>query len=245
MVTEAGFLSVSEAARQLGVTEVTIRSDLAALERAGSLRRVRGGAIARQVRETPLEATARRDAELKRAIGESAAALVRSGTSILLDVGSTALAVAHALVERQELSDVVVVTNGLRTALALEPAIPRMTVVVTGGTLRPLQHSLVDPMASRTLADLHVDLAVLGCNGIEESGRVSNLNLPEAEVKRSMLRSATRRMLVADASKFGQSHLGTIGELAGFDVVVTAGTEAAQLAAVAREHGCEAVVAGS
>jgi len=244
MVTESGFVSVAEAARALRVTEVTIRSDLGALERAGMVRRVRGGAVVRQVRETPVEATSRRDAAVKRAIGEHAAASIASGTSVLLDVGSTVLAVARGIVARQDLADVVVVTNGLGTALELEPAIPRITVVLTGGTLRPLQHSLVNPLASQVLADLHVDLAILGCNGVDESGRVSNLNLPEAEVKRSMLQVASRRMLVADASKFGQSHLGAIGDLTDFDTVVTGGSGAGRLAALAREHGCDAVIAG-
>jgi DeoR family transcriptional regulator of aga operon len=243
MVSSAGFVSVADAALRLGVTEVTIRSDLGALEGAGALRRVRGGALARQVREAPVEASALRDAAVKRAIGEGAAAQVRSGSAVFLDVGSTALAVATALVERHDLSDVVVVTNGLSTALALEAAIPRLTVVVTGGTLRPLQHSLVDPLASRMLADLHVDLAMLSCNGIEESGRVSNLNLPEAELKRIVLRGATRRLLVADASKFRQSHLGAIGTLDDFQMLVTAGAGAPELAEVARKHDCDAVVA--
>lgn len=100
-------------------------------------------------RESPVEATAERAAEVKRAIGRRAAALVTSGSSILLDVGSTTLAVARALVARAELSELTVVTNGLSIALALEAAIPRFTVVVTGGTLRPLQHSLVNPLAVR------------------------------------------------------------------------------------------------
>jgi len=243
MVLQAGFLSVPDAALRLGVTEVTIRSDLGTLEAAGVLRRVRGGAVARQVREAPVEASARRDADLKQALGDAAAAHVRSGTAVFLDVGSTALAVAHALVARHELTDVVVVTNGLSTALALEPAIPRLTVVLTGGTLRPLQHSLVDPLASRALEDLHVDLAVLSCNGIEESGRVSNLNLPEAELKRLVLARATRRLLVADGSKFRQSHLGAIGALDDFEVLVTGGAGAPEFAALAREHGCDAVLA--
>ena len=58
-------------------------------------------------------------------------------------------------------------TNGLSIALELEPEIPRFQVVVTGGTLRPRQHSLVDPLAASMLRDVHVDLAVIGCNGVD------------------------------------------------------------------------------
>ena len=228
LVAEDGFVRVTDASELLGVSDVTLRGDLSALERAGAVRRVHGGAMAVPGvgRESPVEATAERDAELKRAIGRRAAALVSSGSSILLDVGSTTLAVARALVARTDLADLTIVTNGLSIALALEAAIPRFTVVVTGGTLRPLQHSLVNPLAEQTLAGLHVDLAILGCNGVDAAGRVTNLNLPEAEVKRAMLVASAARILVADGSKAGQRHLGLIGGLSEFGVLVSGGVGA-------------------
>jgi DeoR family transcriptional regulator of aga operon len=248
LVAEEGFVRVTDAAELFGVSEVTLRSDLSALERAGAARRVHGGAMAAQGerRESPVEATAERDAGVKRAIGRRAAALVTSGSSILLDVGSTTLAVARALVARTELSDVTIVTNGLSIALALEPAIPRFTVVVTGGTLRPLQHSLVNPLAGQTLAGLHVDLAILGCNGIDtgpgDDGRVTNLNLAEAEVKRDMVAASTERMLVADGSKAGQRHLGLIGTLADFSTLITGGAGADALRVPGEVAGVRVVV---
>jgi DeoR family transcriptional regulator of aga operon len=237
---------VTDAAELFGVSEVTLRSDLSALERAGVLRRVHGGAMAAtgSARESPVETTAERDAEVKRAIGRRAAALVGSGSSILLDVGSTTLAVARALVARTELSDVTIVTNGLSIALALERAIPRFTVVVTGGTLRPLQHSLVNPLAGQTLAGLHVDLAILGCNGITRDGRVTNLNLAEADVKRDMVGASTERMLVADGSKAGRQHLGLIGALTDFATLVTGGAGADALREPAEEAGTRLLVVG-
>lgn len=245
LVAEEGFVRVTDASELFGVSDVTLRSDLSALEAAGALRRVHGGAmVARgEDRESPVEATAERDAEVKRAIGRRAAGLVTSGNSILLDVGSTTLAVARALVARAELNELTVITNGLSIALALEPAIPRFTVVVTGGTLRPLQHSLVNPLAGQTLAGLHVDLAILGCNGVDAEGRVTNVNLPEAEVKREMLAAADHRMLVADGSKAGRRHLGLIGRLAEFDTMVTGGHGTEALRAPAAAAGTRLVIA--
>jgi DeoR family transcriptional regulator of aga operon len=245
LVAEEGFVRVADASEMFGVSEVTLRSDLSALEAAGALRRVHGGAMAvrGEGRESSVEATTERDAEVKRAIGRRAAALVTGGSSILLDVGSTTLAVAHALVERAELADLTVITNGLSIALALEQAIPRFTVVVTGGTLRPLQHSLVNPLASQTLAALHVDLAIVGCNGIDDEGRITNVNLPEAEVKRAMLAAADSRMLVADGSKAGQRHLALITELGEFGTLVTGGAGADALRATAATAGTRVEVA--
>jgi DeoR family transcriptional regulator of aga operon len=223
LVASRGFLRVIDAADMLGVSEVTIRGDLTALEDAGELTRVHGGAMPRQAvdSEASLERTQSLAAESKRAIGAAAASLVESGQSVILDVGSTALAVAHALVDRDDLDNVAVITNGLSIALALEPALPRLTVVVTGGTLRPLQHSLVNPGASAFLESLHADLAFIGCNGIDLEHGVTNINYPEAEVKRRMMLSAKRRVLVTDGSKLGQVHLGQVGMVDEFDLLVT------------------------
>lgn len=227
-VREDGILRVADAAAEFGVSEVTVRADLGRLEAAGLVRRVHGSALPVRggPREEPLERVSARDAAAKRAIGRRAAGLVDSGTSVLLDVGSTTLAVAHALVDRVgrgELDELVVVTNGLSIALALEQAVPRITVVLTGGTLRPLQHSLVDPGASESLAHMHVDLAILGCNGIDDEGRITNLNLAEAQVKRAMLAASAAHIVVADSAKLGVRHLGTIGVADAATTLVTAG----------------------
>ena len=238
-----GFVSVADLSAELGVSDVTLRADLDGLARAGVLRRVHGGALpsSGSVREASVETTAAREADLKSRIGRRAAALVSDGDSILLDVGSTTLAVARALVARSDLTDVVVITNGLAIALALEPAIPRFTVVLTGGTLRPLQHSLVNPLVSNALDGVHVDLAVIGCTGIDDTGRVTNVNLPEAEVKRQMMDAASRRVLVADASKAGRRDLGLVGRLAEFETWVVAGAPSAPAADLASAAGVELI----
>jgi DeoR family transcriptional regulator of aga operon len=225
-IVDRGFLRVADASAELGVSAVTVRSDLTALEIAGAIVRVHGGAMPRgtgSAGESSFEASLSHEASAKLAIGRRAAAMVSSGQSVLLDVGTTALAVAHALARRTDLSDVLVVTNGLSIALALEPGMPRLTVVVTGGTLRPLQHSLVNPFASAFLESLHGDIAFIGCNGVDPEVGVTNINLPEAEVKRRMMESAARRVLVADASKLGSRRLGNVGPLSDFEALVTAG----------------------
>jgi DeoR family transcriptional regulator of aga operon len=75
---------------------------------------------------------------------------------------------------------------------------------------------------------LHADLAIVGCTGVAD-GQVTNVNLPEAAVKRAMIESAATRMLVADVSKFGRRDLVAVAPLDAFDTIVTAGAGAAQL----------------
>jgi DeoR family transcriptional regulator of aga operon len=97
----------------------------------------------------------------------------------------------------------------------------RFTVVVTGGTLRALQHSLVDPLASVVLDRLHPDVAFIGCNGIDVDRGVTNVNLPEAEVKRRMVDASARTVVVADGAKLGRTHLGSVAPLDLVDTLLT------------------------
>ena len=133
-----GQVSIADLRDRLGVSEVTIREDLKHLEIKGVLTRVRGGAVASRIgaMEMPLEETSTANRAEKMAIAAHAAATVANGQTIIIDVGSTTTEMAKAL--SPELSRVVVITNGLNIALILE-SLPGVSVIVTGGTLRPLQ----------------------------------------------------------------------------------------------------------
>ena len=246
LLSARGFVRVADASLELGVSEVTIRGDLTALARDGRAVRVHGGAMPADAlvdRESPVESTRDRDAAAKRAIGVAAAGLVSSGDCVYLDAGSTALAVADALLDRRELHDVIVVTSSLALALALEPAIPRLEVIVTGGTLRPLQHSLVNPFAAPMLASLRFDLAFIGCNGIHPLNGVTNVNLPEAEVKTLAVRATRRAVLIADGGKLGRTEVAVIGEIVDFATLVTAGPAPDGVLDALRATGIEVVAA--
>jgi DeoR family transcriptional regulator of aga operon len=176
---------------------------------------------AQGLRERPFAETSLAASDQKRAIGVAAAAMVQSGQTIILDVGTTTAAVAQALIDRSELSDVVIVTNALNIAVTLEAAVPRFTVIVTGGSLRPLQHSLVAPLAGTVLQHVRADIAFIGCSGIDVDAGVTNVNLPEAEMKRMMLATASKVVVVADPSKLGVSQNSRVAALAEIDELIT------------------------
>ncbi len=228
LVRDRGFVRVAELSAAFGISEVTVRSDLDVLEAAALLARVHGGAVAagrEPIAEPPFERSLSELWEQKQRIAAAAAALVVSGSSLILDVGTTSTALARALVARVELVDLVIFTNGLSVALELESAIPRFTVIVSGGTLRPLQHSLVNPLADSLFASIHADIAFIGCNGVDGAHGVTNINLPEAEIKQRMLGAARLRVVLADSSKIARVHLGRVGTLQEFDRLIT-GVEA-------------------
>ncbi len=223
MLLASEYVKVLDISDEFGVTTVTARGDLEQLAREGYARRVHGGAVALRSSdpERPVEATIDTEREAKKEIAAEAAQLVKPGQTVIIDVGSTALALAQALVRRTELSDVTVITNGLSIALELEKAHPRLSVIVTGGMLRPLQHSLVQPLALDIFERINADIAFIGCNGVHPTRGVTNINLPEVEVKRAMMAASASSIVLADSTKLDRVSLGTIAAVGAFDTLIT------------------------
>lgn len=246
LIGRHGFVRVGDLSEAFQVSDVTVRSDLDLLDQQQSIRRVHGGAVLRGngMREPSFEEALEASADEKRSIALAAAASIESGSSVILDVGTTTTAIARALVERTDLDDVTVITNGLTIALELERAIPRFEVIVTGGTLRPLQHSLVEPLASVLLDRMHADVAFVGCTGVHPAGGITNVNLPEADLKRVMVGAATRAIVVADGSKVGRTHLGRIASLDEVDGLITGASAPDDVVDALRAAGLAVVVAG-
>lgn len=247
LLADVEFVRVSDLAERFDVSEVTVRADLDALGSRGMLRRVRGGAVPRPT--SPAE-RAFEDAEVaarpqKRAIARAAAALVNAGDTVILDVGTTTTAVAGALADRQDLEDVTVFTSSLTIAMALERAEDRFTIVVTGGTLRPRQHSLVEPLAGFILGSIHATIAFLGCNGVDVEAGITNVNLPETQIKKLILQAAHRRVVCADSSKLGTVALADVCGLDEIDLLLTDGGADERLLAELRETGLDVSVVPS
>lgn len=215
-----GQAHVGRLANRFGVSTVTIRTDLEYLEHQGLLRRTRGGAVPAEAKrfELPLEETRQVHAREKERIGRHAAGLVRDGETIIVDVGSTTTELARAL--SPSLRNVVVITSGLNIALLLESH-PGITVIVTGGTLRPLQHSLVNPYGSLLLQEINADKAFIGCNGVHPDKGFTNTNLQEAEIKRAMIEAARETIVLADHSKIMQVAAARIGPLEAAHLLIT------------------------
>lgn len=230
-----GFVRVTALAHRFGISEVTVRLDLDALANEGHLIRIHGGALPagdRRAEERTFERASAEAPEEKAAIGLEAAGLVKSSQIVMLDAGSTTNAVSRALVEKTDVDDALVVTNALPIAVELELCFPRITVLMTGGTLRPNQHSLVNPFGDLLFGEVRADIAIVGCNGVTAEHGVTNMKMPEAEMKRAMLRAASRKILVADSTKIGTVSNTRIADIGDFDLLIT--TKLADAAEVAR-----------
>jgi len=140
-------INVREISAQLGVSEVTVRVDLDALEKEGLAQRVWGGAVlpAGLRREPAFAARLKGHRAEKERIAAAAAALVADGDTIMLDASSTAFCLAQHLKRRNDLT---VITNGLYLALELAPA-EQITTILIGGLLRGRNGSLVGALHLR------------------------------------------------------------------------------------------------
>lgn len=212
LLREQSGVRVSELAQRLGVSEGTIRNDLRALEKAGQLRRVRGGAVLRTSHCFVSEAFAARalvNAAAKEAIARRAADIVADGDSILVDASTTAFAMVPHLQNRRNLT---IITNGIEVGLALAQN-PSHTVILVGGTIRPDGTSVVGHLGEKILGDLHVKTAFVSCSGFSVEAGLTEIDIYEVDLKRKMIRCAERVVALIDSSKFGKVELTSFASL--------------------------------
>lgn len=219
LVQGSGRVSVSELSQRLGVSEMTVRRDLDALEHRGLVRRVHGGAVATRPREEGGGFAAREgwQAATKDHLGAAVAALVEPGSRVLLDAGTTTVHVAEHLAQRTPLTIAVL---SLQTAQSLADR-PGIELLLVGGRSRPGERSLVGPLALRTLEALSFDCFVMSIGGVHAEHGWSEFSLDDAAVKQAGLAQSARTITVADATKLGVRAFSQVAPLGAVDCFVT------------------------
>jgi len=216
---QAGRVEVALLADSLGVTAETVRRDLTALERRGSLRRVHGGAIPveRLELEPTLAARSGRLAEVKRRIAARVLDELPTGGTVLLDSGSTTQAVVQLLPPDLDLT---VLTNSVSAAAALSTH-PGITLYLLGGRVRGITGAAVGEWATAALEGVVVDVAVMGTNGLSVEHGLTTPDLAEAAVKRALVANARRTVVLADHSKIGRVEFAHVVPLSRVDTIIT------------------------
>lgn len=242
-VEEKSCVTVAELAELTGVSEVTIRRDLVALEKDGIITRVRGGAILADVSPKHLldrfERHVQKHAEEKKKIGERACRLVNPGETIIIDSGSTALELARNL---HEVKNVNVIVTSLRIAYELEH-LTNITTIVTGGVLRSSTTSLQNPILSKSLETVLASKVLLAVSGICPNHGLTTNDFAEAEVKRILIKHAKEIVVLADHSKLGVISPAFIAPLTeGMTIVTDAGALPDQISAL-EASGVRVIVA--
>jgi DeoR family transcriptional regulator of aga operon len=198
------FVRIAELAERLRVNPMTIHRDLRALNTAGMVERLHGGArlTQRGAFDRAFVERQRMHQAAKISIGERAAALVQPGQSVLVDTGTTPLAVARALA-RRELSDVIVITSSLPVLWELYDA-PHLRVMALGGDLQRETGQLYGPLTENALSGLIVDIAFLGADAIDPVRGFATLTPESGRMAAAMRQVAREWIVVADGSKVGE-----------------------------------------
>lgn len=210
---EHGEVRTTALAEAFDVSEMTIRRDLGLLVQRGLVNRVHGGAVLED-RELGYEERSRRRRTAKRAIGMRAAALVRSGQTLFLDSGSTAMEVARALILRTRGSrfEVRIVTHATNVATALATR-PSLRVHQIGGEVYQNMFSAVGPEALEQLNRLYFDICFLGVNGATVADGWTNSNQIEVPIKQAVIKRSHTPYVIADSSKWGYTAFARIAAL--------------------------------
>ena len=217
LVVERGSVRVEEMSALFEVTGETIRRDLIWLEEQGQLQRSHGGAVTSQLTETTYENRLHEHEARKFAIAQHAKTLVHSGSTILVDSGTTTRYLAREIAGIDSLT---VITNALTTALEFMGN-EAITVVSTGGTIRTATLGAVGSIAESTLDSIRVDHVFLATHGFSAEFGLTYPDFSEAAVKKAMIRSGREVTLLADSSKWGRDSLVKVAALTAVDRIIT------------------------
>jgi DeoR family transcriptional regulator of aga operon len=226
-------VTVDELVGRFGVSAVTIRGDLDALDALGAVVRSHGGALKRTdaPEDVPIMVKETLHHAEKVRIGHAAAQMIRDGETIMLDSGTTTAEVARQI-RFLRLRSLNVVTNALNIAMELAN-VPHVRLIMIGGVLRQMSYSLAGPPAEQTLRGLHADRLFLGVDGLDPEIGLMTPDVVEAQLNTVMIQVSREVVVVADSSKFQRRSLSVIAKLDVVHKVITdTGVDSEVLAAL-------------
>jgi len=235
---------VGDLSQRFGVSEMSIRRELHALEQLGLLQRVHGGAVAIPTAPSNHSFASRMHSHVdeKVRIGRAAAELIREGDRIILDSGTTILQVVRSIPPALlDSGNLTVITGSLPNARELSSR--NIHLILLGGVYLSEYELAVGPQTIEQLKGLHARKVFIGTDGLTFAQGVTTANVLEAEVDRAMIAAATETIVVADSSKIGVIGLTTSIPLSGITKLVTDTNAPADFVAALREQGVEVILA--
>lgn len=190
-------VSVGHLSKQLSTSEVTIRKDLAELEKKGLLLRRFGGAIALPSDNQLIDEFM---SKRKLAIGQAAAECIRDHSRIIIDSGSTTAALIPQLADKRSL---VVMTNSLKVANQLRSLENEPTILMTGGTWDPNSESFQGQVAEQVLRSYDFDQLFIGADGIDVGRGTTTFN-ELLSLSRVMASVAREVIVMIESEKIGR-----------------------------------------
>lgn len=234
----AGSVSVADLAASLGVSRETVRRDLKQLAERGDLEIVHGGATRVRVAEPALAARSAEHFEAKTRIAKRAAALVSPGSTVLVDSGSTTIALARELAKAPRLT---VATNSLAVATLMSRGGHRVHML--GGEIDDNDESTMSHETIEALRRFRFDIAFVAAGGLSVDGGATDYTPTGAAFRAELVRAARRAILLADSSKFGLATPFPIDGLDQISALVTDRRPPRELAGMLADAGLELIIA--
>lgn len=212
-------VSIEVLAGEFGVSGMTIRRDLDVLEYQGDIIRTHGGAAAakRLTFEFSFRDRQNRNIEQKRRIARLAVKYVRPGEVIMLDTGTTTLAIARRLSDKEKIT---VITTSLAIVSELQFAAGVETILL-GGFLRKASPDLHGPLTEQNVELFRTDVAFMGADAVDSIGNTYTDDLRVANLDKKMAANAKKVIVVADSSKFGRAAMCRVLGPGDYDMLIT------------------------
>lgn len=221
MLHDSGKVMIAPLVEAFGVSDVSIRKDLAVLEERQLLVRVKGGAIVLrpggEKEDISISRKQKLHAREKEMLGRYAASLIKEDETIIIDSGTTMMELARNLDQFQNLT---IITNSLDIAIILN-GYERFNVIVLGGTIRAVSHSTVGMMAEWALKNFYCDKLFLGVDSFSVESGLSTPNVEEASTNQVMISRASEVIAVFDSSKVGKRALAFIASVDKLNTIIT------------------------
>ena len=213
-------VSVAELSEIYMVSPVTIRKDLNALSREGVIERTHGGAVNRAMSryESGEDERESLNTEKKQEIARKAHSMIREGSTVILDAGSTLLELARLMVQ-EPVRDVTIITHALNIATVFQYNYD-YSLVIVGGQYRTKIMSFVGPYAEKMLRELHADIGFIGINGYTPEDGLMTPSPYEAQMKSTILERCRECYLLADSGKFGNICMSRVADLDALDGII-------------------------
>ncbi len=215
LLAEDSKISVSDLAKKFGVTMVTARADLVALEEEGYIVRTHGGAM--PAFHPKILDRIRSKKELKASIARAAAQQIEDGDTVIISAGTTTALIPKYLLGKR---DIHIVTNNT-LLLTYARSNPQLRITLVGGEFRPSEEGMVGPLALKAIEQFHVAKAFIGIDGASvKQGFTANC-VESADFVRKMTDQADQIFAVADSGKFANAGFARILPFNAVQVLVT------------------------
>jgi DeoR/GlpR family transcriptional regulator of sugar metabolism len=221
LIEKKGSITVHQLSKKFNVTLMTINRDLRQLQERGEIEAVRGGAIYKnnKVPETILSQRINHNLEAKKIIADKVISFLNPGESIMLDSSTTSIVLASKL-RNSDIDHLTIITNSTVVLNELTSQ-ERFNIISSGGVFIKKFHCLAGHLAELLISQLKVDKFLFSVGGISFNGDLTDSDIQEVNLKKKMLESSKKNILMATSSKFNKSALYKITNLDKIDLVVT------------------------